>query len=105
MKEIMRSMATVKALNKAKGYHFFEGSTLRFFASKIESKLLYEKFFITSEKTGFRSEERAFTVREAKGSGDIETVGTFGQFATKRQAKDFVERLNKERDKTTFIEK
>lgn len=41
---------SVKRANKENGYHFFDYETMKFFASRIESKLYKNQCFITSEK-------------------------------------------------------
>lgn len=50
-------------------HHFFDRDAMAFFASQLHSVLYVPVedayVFITSEKTGFDSEERRFTVRKA----------------------------------------
>ena len=75
----MHTISSIKQLNKANGFHFFDRKTMRFFASKIESHLSYGNdktgYFITSEKTGFESTERVYTIREVNFlTGDCHTL-------------------------------
>lgn len=91
------TIADVKSINAQAGFKFFTPESMRFFASRIETKgeLIKNKFFITSEKKGFTDERRGFTVREfVKSRGDINTVGTFGGFSTKAKAIAFAEKQN-----------
>lgn len=71
-----QTMAQVKFANKTLGNHWFEKSTMRFFNSVIESRLLRGRFFITSERMELNFPKR-YTVREVLPNGDIKTVGTF----------------------------
>jgi hypothetical protein len=56
----------IKKLNKDIGHHFFDLDTMRFFASKVESKLFSNGTFITSEKKCFEDNTRVFAIRQAK---------------------------------------
>ena len=82
-----RTMAEIRAANRAAGYYFFERDTMRFFDSRIETRgnAIGGRFFITSEQfhgsNNFHG-PRLFTVREAKPSGDIDTVGKFQAYTT-----------------------
>jgi len=73
-----RTMADVVAANRAIGHHFFDLNTMRCFHSRIESRLIAGKLFITSEKGP--EEIRKYTVREAQPDGTIDTVGDFQQY-------------------------
>ena len=73
---MFKTLAQVKAANKAIGNHWFERSTMRFFNSKVETGLLRGRFFITSERMDLTFPKR-YTVREAMPDGDIKTVGQF----------------------------
>ena len=73
---MFKTFAEVKAANKAIGNHWFERSTMRFFNSVIESRLMDGGFFITSERMELEFPKR-YTVREAMPDGDIKTVGQF----------------------------
>ena len=73
---MFQSISELKAKNRERGSHFFSPSTMRFFHSRIESRLYGGRFFITSEQREYTTPRR-FTVREALPSGDIRTVGEF----------------------------
>lgn len=86
MKAIMKalkSIADIKAKNRQIGHHWFDADTLRFFDSKIYPRLYHVTegaYFVTSERGP--DLVRKYTVRFAKSSGKIETVGEFQQYAT-----------------------
>lgn len=82
------TMDDVIAANRAINHHWFDRDTMRFFGTRIESRLIAGKRFITSEKPP--SGRRRYTIREAMPDGTIDTVGEFCQFATLRQAKAHV---------------
>jgi hypothetical protein len=88
------SMAEVKAANKAIDNHWFEPSTMRFFNSRIESKLYAGRFFITSERRELDLPKR-YSIREAMPNGDIKTVGEFQEFLTLEDAKDRAKELSR----------
>ncbi len=69
-------MADVRAANAKVGGHWFDRGALRFFNSKLESKLIGGRFFVTSERMEL-SYPKKYTVRRAEPNGDIETVGEF----------------------------
>lgn len=78
-KEYMETMQTVKNRNRAKGFYFFSPKTMKFFASKIESRLIYGGdlygYFVTSEKRGFEDNRRCYKVRQANFlTGDVRTI-------------------------------
>lgn len=75
----MHTIQSIKNKNKAAGYFFFSRDTMKFFASKIESPLMYGGdtygYFVTSEKTGFESKKRHYKVRQANLiSGDVSSI-------------------------------
>jgi hypothetical protein len=88
-----RTMAEIRAANKAAGMHYFDPKTMKFFASKIEGGPYGGHYFVTSEKTGFDSRKRAYTVRKAEADGSIVTVGEFLGFAHKEDAVDHARAL------------
>jgi hypothetical protein len=79
-------MSDVISANKQVGGHWFERSTMRFFKTKIESRLIAGKRFITSER-GPNDARKRYTIREAKPDGSIDTIGEFQQFSTLAQAR------------------
>ncbi|MCX6821614.1 MAG: hypothetical protein NTW30_02425 [Candidatus Aenigmarchaeota archaeon] len=83
------NMEDVKRINEEKGQYYFTESTMRFFNSKVESELIEDKYFITSEQFDEKA-PRLFTVREFnKESGWIRTIGKFQEFKDRFQAEDF----------------
>lgn len=88
-----RSIAEIKAANEAIGQTWFSEGTMRFFDSIIEPEVYGGRFFLTSERdaTGTPGQsawhgKRRWTVRRANDDGTIDTVGEFGQFASKARA-------------------
>jgi len=89
----------VKNINREKGYHFFDYDTMRFFNSRIErdalrfGQLIDDKYFITSEQfvpSHGRPDKRKYTVRKFyPNTGNVNTIGEFQEFLTKKQAKEF----------------
>jgi hypothetical protein len=91
------SISDVRTANAEAGQHFFDRSTMRFFASRVESALYAGRYFITSEKTGFSDNgTRKFTVREAHADGRVTTYGeTFNKFMFIEDARDLCRELVK----------
>lgn len=85
------TIADVRRANKETGNHFFSRDTMRFFHSKIESRILARAhdtrhFFITSE-IFCENGPRVYTIREAlKRGAEIETVGT-REYTSKEMAR------------------
>ena len=79
------SISSIIHLNKSNGSHFFEPSAMRFFNSRIHSKVYGGCIFVTSEKQSWRH-PRKYTVRIAYADGSIESVSSFQQYSTKYQA-------------------
>ena len=74
------------------GQHFFSPNACSFFGSNVESEILGDCYFITSEQppTG----PKRFTVREAMERGrSIRTVGDFCEHRTLKQARQAVKDL------------
>jgi hypothetical protein len=97
-----QTMADVKAANQSIGSHWFERSTMRFFNTRIESKLMTRgpseaapggrQVFITSERMD-ENHAREYTIREAKPDGDIDTLGEFQGYKTLEDAQRAVRLL------------
>lgn len=86
------AMADVMRINKEKGQYFFTPDTMRFFKSKVESKLYKDKYFITSEQAP--DMPRKYSVRKFdKKTGDISTVGEFQAYGSKESAKEALKKL------------
>jgi hypothetical protein len=78
------NITDIKRANKAAGNHWFEPATMRFFNSKVESRI-YEGpggvYFVTSERRE-RDMPKRYSVRVFDPStGDIDTVGEFQEFS------------------------
>ena len=88
-------MGDVRCLNKEKGRFFFSPDTLKFFDSQIESGLIKNKFFVTSEKPPHGG--RSYTIRKFdRNTGAILKGSEFGEFSTKEKAITEAELLNGE---------
>ena len=81
------SVAAIIEADKAAGFFFFSPGAMRFFQCRVSRELIGGRFFITSEQAGGTvwGGARRYTVREATAAG-IDTVGEFGQHATRAQA-------------------
>jgi hypothetical protein len=87
------TMSDVRRLNREKGQYFFSPDTMKFFDSRVESELIGNRFFVTSEQFsgdpayGVPAGERLFSVREfdAK-TGRVNTYGDFQKFKTREEA-------------------
>lgn len=91
------TMAQIRETNKASGRKFFERDTMRFFDSRVHGQVYGGRYFITSERFhgSSGSGPRRYTVRFAKDSGDITTVGEFGQYESLAAARTAAKRLAK----------
>lgn len=89
------SMTNVRYENRCKGQHFFSPSTLRYFGSRIGSRVYGGRFFITSEQDSYGAwgGKRRYTIRVVSNDADIDTWGEHGQFATRSGAVKCAERL------------
>jgi hypothetical protein len=90
-----RTMADVRAANRAAGMCWFDRGSMAFFGSRIESALIAGRYFITSEKGFNATDPRRFSVREALPTGSIDTVGEFRGYATLDDARDAIAELRK----------
>jgi hypothetical protein len=92
------NIADVKQANKAIGGSWFAPSTMQFFGTRIESKLMTRtisgrQVFVTSEQLNNDS-PRLFTIREALPGGSIKTVGEFQQYPNLSDARAAVRQLS-----------
>jgi hypothetical protein len=75
------TIADVRRRNGEAGRYFFSPSTMKFFASKVESTLYKNLCFVTSEKKCFEDYTRVFHVRRYDPfTHDIETLGNVFMF-------------------------
>ncbi len=69
---MFKNMTEVKKANKDAGHHFFDKSTMQFFDSRIESRLIGGRVFVTSEQ--YEDEPRHYAVRSVNDDGTIDTA-------------------------------
>ena len=81
----MKTMAELKAVNKANGMFWFSKQTMSIFKSKVHGGIIGEKYFITSECGP--SEIRKWSIRTFDEKGDIDTVGDFRVYLTLEEAR------------------
>lgn len=96
MKATFKSLTEVKAANKQLGHCWFSPAAMKFFKSKVVSKLMFGQYFISSEcymfgKSG--TPEVKFTIRKAWPSGQIETIGGGETYKSKQDAIDALHKL------------
>ena len=89
------SIQEIRATAKEAGSHWFDASNMRFFESQIEREVYDGRYFISSEKYGWKY-PRLWTVREVKydeqaGTFDIVSASKFQQFKTLDDAIEFAE--------------
>ena len=84
----------IKKSHEAQGGHFFDPCWMRVYNSRIGRTVYKGKYFITSEQfiSVNEVEPRRYTVKKCV-NVEIETVGEFQQFATRREAIKFIETL------------
>jgi hypothetical protein len=83
---VFKTIADVRAANRANGGNWFSRGTMRFFGARIESKLYKGGYFITSESYLNKNSQRKYSVRKALSDGSIVTVGEFNSFTWKIDA-------------------
>lgn len=81
-----KTIADVRAANRATGNHWFNRPTMRFFNTVIHGGLRQGRYFITSE-SDIINPRRLFTIREAMPDGSINTVGGFQAYRTLSDAR------------------
>jgi len=91
---LFKSMSSLRSKNKEIGHLFFNHKTMQFWGSKIETALYRGVFFITSE-SGVCKQPRTFTIRQARSSGEVVTVGRGREYKTLDAAKDAAKALIK----------
>jgi hypothetical protein len=92
------SVTQIKRHNEDIGQHFFSPDTMRFFKSKVYEDLHLGRYFITSEMDRYATNgQREYTIRLADGTGSIDTVGEFGQYASLRSARTALHKIQEEK--------
>jgi NADPH-dependent ferric siderophore reductase len=85
----MSTIMEIKENNKQNSRYFFNKQTMKFFNSKIESKLYADNTFITSERENLQA-PRTYTIRIALDNGrEIGTIGKFQQFESLISAREY----------------
>jgi hypothetical protein len=85
----MSTIMEIKENNKQNSRYFFNKQTMKFFNSKIESKLYADNTFITSERENLQT-PRTYTIRIAlDNGGEIGTIGKFQQFESLISAREY----------------
>lgn len=90
-------MYLIKAKNYEAGHHWFSKDTMRFFNSKVPEEA-YKKgdkaYFISQEKSSFDNYTPEYTIRVADlNTGEVDTVGEFGQYKSKYEAKKELKKI------------
>ena len=83
-----RSLADLKERNAAAELHFFDAPGVRFFSSRVSSKIYpapHGAYFVTSERFDAEA-NRLYTVRFMRLDGRTGTVGEFQQYAKAAKA-------------------
>ena len=68
------SIDQVRAENAARGHHFFDRDTLRFFRSRIGTTVYAGRLFVTSEQPPDGG--RLYTLRACADDGTVSTLGS-----------------------------
>ena len=88
--------------HKCPAGHWFDKGTMRFFASRLaqtgyENEQSGEVFFVTSEQDKFRdTNPRLYSVRVQRATGEIDTIGEFQGYSSRRVADREARRLANE---------
>ena len=99
------TLTDIKNNNKKAGKNWFDKDTMRFFKSRIESKLYSDNTFITSEQQSYQH-PREYTIRIALNNGiDIESVGEFQQFESFYQASEYRKTIQYKNDLINILNK
>ena len=94
------NITAIKAANKSYAEktnraYWFALDTMRFFATKLYSKVYKGRYFITSEQfiSDHGNGPRLYSVRECMPNGSIETVGKFQAYNSLAEAKRAIQLL------------
>lgn len=88
MQKVWKSIAEVKKANKESGQYWFDPDAMRFFGSKIETDIIHDRYFITSEVNP--SGTKKYTIREVKDNASIDTVGPFHHYESVDAAREAI---------------
>ena len=80
------TMKHVEDANEKNGHNWFSPETMSFFNCVIETELLEDGYFVTSERYDYEGPKQ-YTARRVKDTeGRIETIGQFNVRETKKEA-------------------
>lgn len=96
----IQTIADLKRKNEELGHFFFSPATMKAFKSKIESDILFDRYFITSE-SNFNNTKREFKIREFRPNGSIINNPFDKKFDNKSDAKAFLKsQISENKDKS-----
>ena len=99
------TLTDIKENHAKAGKKFFSKNNMRFFDSRIESKLYSDNTFITSEQQSYQH-PKLYTIRIALNNGiDIENVGEFQQFESFYQASEYRKTIQYKNDLINILNK
>ena len=81
------TVTEIKEANKEAGYHFFDRKTMKFFKSKIESKVIQGKYLIISNM--YDEKTKKYMITEALDTGKVNYI-TFDHFNSMGEARTFL---------------
>lgn len=84
-----KNIQEIKSHNSQIGELFFKDNVMDYWNSRIESKVLYDNYFVTSESD---QGKRRYTLRQCY-NGSIYTIGDFFKYTTKDAVLNFLEEV------------
>lgn len=91
---MFKNITEIKQANKAAGFHWFTKATIRFWRTKVVSRVYHGQYFITSEPDVHGNDVR-YTIRKASADGSIDTCGEFRGYASKLGATQGILKFHK----------
>ncbi|MHB8416296.1 MAG: DUF7447 family protein [Acidiferrobacteraceae bacterium] len=85
-----KTMAQIRARNRAAGFHFFDRDTMAFFKCKVYPYLYGGHSFVTRETDP--SGHTGYTLRYADDAGKIHKLGAFMAYRTLESARAMAKR-------------
>ena len=91
----LQNMDDLRRRSQLAGEDFFEKTGSDFLCTRVESYLIGQQYFITSELVpgDDSGRERRYTIRRGGKDGHIETDGEFQAYASIQQARKAIQRL------------
>jgi len=86
--EEIRDVGDLRRYVKDRGSHWFDPDSMRFFSSRVGSRIEHKGgfiYFVSSEQFNYKS-PRLYTVRKVCREGGIDTVGNFQGYRTGKEA-------------------